>query len=562
MEARDQKYEEALADYAAVIRLGSHLEEAYVGRGDVLVDQKKYQEALAAYEKALKIAPQLAAAHTGKGEALRRLGRLPEASTAFQTALDLAPNYIEAHIGLGDVLLDSDQFEEAFTHFEEAINRDHRSARGSIAHRSARASIGKSKALWSMNRPGALLAAEQAIALAPFLAEAFHAKGNALYADATVHAKGNTRHLLEQALIEYEKALQCDRDFMLAHYNKGKTLSALGRYDEAARAYEQAYRLDPTYVHILVAQGNLFREQNKLAEAFDFYKAALQAQEKTPEAWSGIGHIYALLGQYQQASEACNRAIRLCLETYNELRLVDTPHRQGGSGDDLSFNLALSTAYHNRGDVNLNLNKPQEALEDFKKAQKYAPWSVYAYNGMGKAHLRLKHYQEALLDFEEAIKQAPGRPEGYSHKGDALREMKRYYEALQAFDYALGYDATYGDAYLGKGKTYEKMHPFWKVWPLKRQDLEDALQTYRTALDYLPDYTEAWQRRANMCRRLRKFDERVLAMQHISRLRSLDSSTRSDQRQPPPPPTAQASTDQAKASKQDAILVSEKTRHS
>ena len=51
----------------------------------------------------------------------------------------------------------------------------------------------------------------------------------------------------EEAIICYEKALECDPRLKESHYNKGRALSFLGRFPEAIESYEKAIELDENY---------------------------------------------------------------------------------------------------------------------------------------------------------------------------------------------------------------------------------------------------------------------------------------------------------------------------
>lgn len=62
--------------------------------------------------------------------------------------------------------------------------------------------------------------------------------------------KGLTFAILEnyeEAIICYEKALECDLTLKESHCNKGRALSFLGRFSEAIESYEKAIELDENY---------------------------------------------------------------------------------------------------------------------------------------------------------------------------------------------------------------------------------------------------------------------------------------------------------------------------
>ena len=51
----------------------------------------------------------------------------------------------------------------------------------------------------------------------------------------------------DEAIGCFEKAIELDPDYAVAHHDKGLSLAALGLYDKAIGCFEKAIELDPDY---------------------------------------------------------------------------------------------------------------------------------------------------------------------------------------------------------------------------------------------------------------------------------------------------------------------------
>lgn len=83
---------------------------------------------------------------------------------------------------------------------------------------------------------------------------------------------------------------------------RGFLLDSLGRLDDAAGDYSAVIRLTPAAPAALNNRANVYRRQNKLAEARRDYMAALALDNPHPEyPWSGLGQLAEAQGDLQAA---------------------------------------------------------------------------------------------------------------------------------------------------------------------------------------------------------------------------------------------------------------------
>jgi cytochrome c-type biogenesis protein CcmH/NrfG len=94
---RQGRYQEAMAQYDAAVRLKSDFPWALFGLGSCHFRQGRYEEALAYYEKSARLRPDFAPAHYGLASVFFRRGRFGEALAHFEEAIRLDPDHAEAY---------------------------------------------------------------------------------------------------------------------------------------------------------------------------------------------------------------------------------------------------------------------------------------------------------------------------------------------------------------------------------------------------------------------------------------------------------------------------------
>ena len=166
----------------------------------------------------------------------------------------------------------------------------------------------------------------------------------------------------------------------------------------------------------------------------------------------------------------------------------------------------------NAGLVHLKEGRPEQALEEFKKAVKQNPKSPYFYKGLGLAYARLNHPKEAIEAFRKALqinpyyvdvrndlgaalilggKREEGRKEFMAafndpmnpspeltagNLGQAYLEEKNYTDALNWFRTSAARNKAYPAAYLGMADALMAMGR-----------LDDAIAQLDIGFKALPD---------------------------------------------------------------------------
>ena len=179
-----------------------------------------------------------------------RAGRLAEAAAAYRKILALRPDIAEVAQQPGQRALGPGQARRSGGPIRAGGGSQ---ARASSRHTTTWATSSGSRA--SSTRPWHGF--EQALALAPDLAEAHNNLGNVL----------KDQGKLDEAAAQFEQAVALKPDLAEAHNNLGNILREQGKLDQALARFEQALALKPDLAEAHNNLGNALKQQGKFDEA-------------------------------------------------------------------------------------------------------------------------------------------------------------------------------------------------------------------------------------------------------------------------------------------------------
>jgi len=118
---------------------------------------------------------------------------------------------------------------------------------------------------------------------------------------------------LDQALAEYQKALELKPDWALAHFRMAQDYQKQGHTDKAIEHWTLATKYDPQFYSAYDLLSGAYERQGNLKKAIEAYSALLKYPPAQMPAHFQVGMWYAELGDVPQAREH--------LEAYRELAL-------------------------------------------------------------------------------------------------------------------------------------------------------------------------------------------------------------------------------------------------
>jgi tetratricopeptide (TPR) repeat protein len=148
---------------------------------------------------------------------------------------------------------------------------------------------------------------------------------------------------------------------------------------------------------------------------------------ETADYWISTSYSLSNAGRYQEALEACDKAIVI--------------------------NPTSATAWSNKATILFSLQRYQEAVNAADKAMSYKENYFTPLLTKGAALNRLGKHAEALAAAETVISWDPANYKAWNNKAAALDDLKRYTEAIEAADTAIALKSDYAKPWLTKGDS-------------------------------------------------------------------------------------------------------------
>ena len=244
------------------------------------------------------------------------------------------------------------------------------------------------------------------------------------------------------------------------YYNWGNIMHSLELYNEAIVEYNKAINLKPNYVRAYNNRGFMLNKLERYEEAIEDFDEAIRLKPDFAIAYSNRGIAKKHLEQYVAAIADFDEAIRLKPD--------------------------LAAAYSNRAAVKGDLGQHLAAIADYDTAIRLKPDHAIPYNGRGLAKSRLQQYITALRDFDEAIRLKPDYAIAYNHRAVAKLKLERNEEAIGDFDEAIRLKPDYAIAYVLRGGVKTNLAKNYLFRDMKEQSLSqfrEAKRDCQTALE-------------------------------------------------------------------------------
>ncbi|QDU41318.1 lipoprotein NlpI [Maioricimonas rarisocia] len=164
-------------------------------------------------------------------------------------------------------------------------------------------------------------------------------------------------------------------------------------------------------------------------------------------------------------------------------------------------------AWHHRGIVRLELDRSEEAVDDFTKAIEEGLKSANVHINRGIALQQQEKYREAIEDYTEAIKLDPQSALAFDNRSVALTALGQYDEALADANRALEIDSELAEALNHRGNIRTFQGKF-----------DEAVKDYTAAIENFRGYSEAFVNRAYALEQLGQFDAAVIDYEEALRL--------------------------------------------
>ncbi len=300
------KHKDALADYNTAIRLKSDYVEAYNNRGTVKCLLSRYQDAIADFDEAIRLKSDYAEAHDSRGSAKHLLGRSQDAIADYNEAIRLKPDNVQTYYHRGQTYETLEKYEEALVDYDQVIvlNPDYSNAyihRGSVYFRLGyyrEAIIDYRKAIQLIKSDKITLDSNQENSILLTLKKSD-------FGEAEIHNNlGIAKFRLgecDEALADYDKAIQLKPDFVEAYKNRGAAKIQLKRTHEAFADFDEVIRLKPDDAEAYNNRGGTKIYLNQPGEALIDFNEAIRIKPNYAEAYANRAEAKTRLGTIDES---------------------------------------------------------------------------------------------------------------------------------------------------------------------------------------------------------------------------------------------------------------------
>ena len=222
--------------------------------------------------------------------------------------------------------------------------------------------------------------------------------------------RGSTKFLLqryEEVIADFDKAIALNPDFIDVLNLQGGAKFLLQRYEEAIADFDKAIALNPDFVDAWKIRGGAKNSLKRYEEAIADFDKAIALNPDLADAWNRRGFALTRLGQYDRALENFNRSIQL-------------------DSNNLQYQI-------NRGVLFAWMGRHEEAIRDCDSFVQSHPNNAGALFGLSCCYALQGNIDESLKYLAQAINQQPEETKTRAQKDpefNGIREDKRFQDLV------------------------------------------------------------------------------------------------------------------------------------
>ena len=349
-----------------------------IAEGRAALDKSDLDQAATKFRHAIKLQPESSDAHRYLGVVLEKRGDTEGASDAYEKAVDLNPGdvvarqslqkLLEAHVATDDPA----RMAEFEGYFRESRFKEVEPLLTDYVKEHPQSSHG------------------------------WYALGYSLFA----------QQKIGESIRALAKCLQLDVKNSEAHKILGRDLMIIGRFDDAQIEFEQGIRYAPQSAEMHYNLGKLFSMQDNWAPGRKEFEEALRIDPSYVEALDALGLTQEALGDNAGAVASYEKAIAL---------------NQARNGKFASAHVNLSAYYNRTGD-------PQKGLTYARQAIELDPKSDRAWFQKAKAEDSQGQLNDAVDSLAQAITFNPRASSYYYVLSGVLRRLGKTKESKEALE--------------------------------------------------------------------------------------------------------------------------------
>lgn len=443
-----EDYRKARLALDRALALGQTGTEVINTRGRTALALKRYDEAAADFDAVIKRAPNALFGHFNRGLADKHRGRWAEALGHFSKGLELAPSDKDAKRERDEMLVKLGRERESWriwlVESTAAVRQAALSVRSAAAPKTGPTS---QERLARLDEKLELDPYDDAARLerAGLLAEAAESRARAL-ADVEHLLRNDPRNAdarIERARIHYDEKRHeqaiADAEFVQAQNPKdsdaffwrARARAALSQDAEAVVDYTTAISLAPRSKAARFNRGLLHRKAGRLAEAEADFSAAIQLRPKVYDSWRYRGLVRLQQKRFAEAKVDLEEALRL--EPDHVGTVIDLGNALYRSGDHDAATAHLTAAiergvtsvviWNNRCYFRVLRREFDLARSDCAEALKLEPRRASTFHSLGVMKMHEGDLDGAIAFFDDSIESDPKN--AFAHFGRAIALLRK-----------------------------------------------------------------------------------------------------------------------------------------
>jgi len=309
----------------------------------------------------------------------------------------------------------------------------------------------------------------------------------------------------DEAIAEYQKALELDSEYVYAHINLGNELAKCERIDEAVYHFHQALRIRPGFAKVHRNLGGVLVDSGRIDEGVNHLRKALDIHPDSAEARNNMGNALAKQGRLKPAIAEFMKALEIqpgFASAHNNLglalvkaRRIDEAVHHFQKAVELQPRYAL--AHYNLGSALRASGRPTEAADCYRQAIAISPENPEFRHNFAIVLTQQGFLDQAIVEYLEALKIKPDYAEAQNNLGYAYFCQGRLEEAIRYYRKALRIQPRHARAQNNLGAALGQQGRF-----------DEAIVHFQASLEIQPDYTSARNNLASALRRVASANER------------------------------------------------------
>jgi len=415
----------------------------FFGKAKELFERGDLVKARLEVKNALQIDPKFAEAYGLLGRIEMQAGDFRAAYGALEKAVELDPGMITAQVALGKLLLVSGQPDKAMEKAELALAKDPADPE-------------------ALMLKGTVFLAQKDLGSASRIFEGLLQKGvktPELYlALATAHARANDLPRAEKALLD---GIAANKDSAALHLGLARFYSNAKKPDQAASAMRRVIELEPNQPMHRFLLASLLWDGGRQAAAIELVADILAKDPASEEICETAARFYLSKNQLLEAAKVLEAGIAKAPQSF-KLRLL-------------------------LGEVHLNLNQPQKAVEALESALTLSkdpanPGIIQAKTILARVHMLMRRIDKAETYVNEVLKENPRSIDAQLTRGDIFLVRGDGVNASAAFRTVVGERPQFIPGHLRLAGAH-----------VLNQELDLALSVLQNALRVEPKSKEVLQ---------------------------------------------------------------------